>query len=119
MQINPGWRGSFRQHPGRRFRNAGVSKRLTGDPCRGIKARAKAVDHRNWYEPGDAAPALPAMEAAQIIGAHDPDEMDLRTTPHQIFDGLVSVGRADLRLETGNVDARMGREPPRRQHAVS
>ena len=36
------------------------------------------VDDRDRHHPGDLAPAPPAMEAREVVGAHDPDEAHAR-----------------------------------------
>jgi hypothetical protein len=74
-----------------------------------VKAWAEAIDDRDGHHLGDVAPALPAMEAAQIVGAHDPNEMHAGAAPDQISDGLVGVAGAQLGFEIGDVDARMMR----------
>ena len=56
---------------------------------------------------GDVAPMLPAMEARQIVRAHDPDEAHAGATAREPGDGVVGVARADLRLEACDHDARM------------
>src|ERR1700732_5627960 len=38
------------------------------------------------------------MKAAQVVGSHDPDEVNSGAMLAQIGDGLVGVARADLRL---------------------
>jgi hypothetical protein len=50
------------------------------------------------------------MEAAQIVGAHDPDKVHAPATPHQIRNRLVGVGRADRGFDIGDIDQRMVRE---------
>ena len=45
------------------------------------------------------------MKAAQIVGAHDPDENALRATADQITHGLVGIMRTKLGFEIGDVDA--------------
>src|SRR5580700_7959056 len=75
-----------------------------------IKAWAEAIDHRYGHHLGDVAPALPAMEAAQIVGTHDPDEMHTSAPPDQIADRLVGVAGAELGFEAGDINAGMMRQ---------
>lgn len=50
---------------------------------------------------------LPAMEACEIVSAHDPDEADLRTATRQILNRVIGVARADLRFDPRHNNARM------------
>src|SRR5438552_16526344 len=77
------------------------------------EARAEAVDDRNRDHGGDGAPVLPAMEAAQIVGAHDPDEAHTGAAGDEVGERVVAVARADLGFEAADIDARMVRECPR------
>src|SRR5262245_13644679 len=110
VEVHPGRRLAVRQRLRRGFRDAGARERLAGDAGTGIEARSEAIDHGDRHRGGDPAPFLPAREAAQIVGAHDPDETHARTMAAQIGDGLVGVARADLCLEAGDLDARMARQ---------
>ena len=107
MQIDPGRRLFLRQPPGRGFGNAEPGEGLPGNPGRGVKAWPEPIDDHDRYQGGDIAPTLPAVEAAQIVGPHDPDEMDLGAAANQVGDGFVAVARADFGLEIGDVDARV------------
>src|SRR5579862_1006629 len=75
-----------------------------------IKAWAEAIDHRYGHHLGDVAPALPAMEAAQIVSTHDPDEMHTGAAPDQIADRLVGVAGAEFGFEVGDINAGMMRQ---------
>src|SRR6516162_933538 len=97
----------FRKGARRRFGQARMSERLAGDAGRSVKARPEPVDDGDRHEPGDVAPALPTVEASQIVSAHDPDEPHLRAAPVQITYRLIGVARADPRFEIGDVDARI------------
>src|SRR5215470_335863 len=93
-------------------------QRLGGDTRCRIEARTKAVDHRHRHHGGDAAPFLPAMKAAQIVGTHDPNKVHARTATHEITDGVVRIAHADLGLEPADVDAGMMRQRARGCHPV-
>src|SRR5262249_14871135 len=67
---------------------------------------------------GDPAPFLPAVEAAQVVGAHDPDESHPGAAAAQIGDGLVAIACADLRLEADDVDPGMPRKRAGGQNAL-
>ena len=54
------------------------------------------------------------MKAAQVIGAHDPDEMHARTPCSERADGVIGVAGSHLRLDPGHDDARIVRELSRR-----
>ena len=58
------------------------------------------------------------MEAAQIVGAHDPDEAHAGTARGQIAHRVVGVARADVGFEAGDVDARMMGERARGREAL-
>src|ERR1700756_1174718 len=58
------------------------------------------------------------MKAAQIVGTHDPDKTYARAAAYQIRDSLIGVMAADLRLEVGDVNARMIGERPCGRHAL-
>src|SRR5262245_52292384 len=62
------------------------------------------------------------MEAAQIVGAHDPDEASAGTVRDEISQGVVSVTGANVGLQAGDRDAgvarkRMGGGQPVRERA--
>ena len=90
--------------------NSGRRQRDSAAPA-GL-ASARSVDPgRSTTRMGTRAamsrPALPAVKLAEIVGAHDPDEMDPRGAPLQPEDRLVGVARADLGLEAGDGNARI------------
>src|SRR5262249_46167115 len=94
----------------RRFGDARAGERLAGRAGVGIKARAEAVDDRDGNKGGDAAPFLPAMKAAQIVGPHDSNETHPGTMIAQVGDRFVRVARANLRLQAKHIDSRMAGE---------
>src|SRR5262249_6540440 len=110
MEVNPGrWLAvgqRLRLRPG----DARAGEGLAGGAGAGREAGSEPVDHSDRHHGGDAAPSLPAMEATQIVGTHDPDETHARTVLPQIRDGLVGIRRADLRFQIGDIDARVVRE---------
>src|SRR5215470_4720462 len=84
----------------------------------GVKTGSEAIDDGDWNQFRDPAPFLPAMKAAQVVRAHDPDEAHARAVAAQVGNGLVGVAGSDLRLEVGDVDARMARERARGTDAL-
>jgi hypothetical protein len=118
MEVNPGRWLAVGQRLRRRFRDARARVRLARGAGARVEAGSEPVDHRDRHHGGDATPSLPAMEATQIVGTHDPDETHARTMPAQIRDGLVGIRRADLRFQIGDVDARMVCERLGRDDAI-
>ena len=49
--------------------------------------------------PRDLPPALPAVEIAEVVGAHDPDEATVGQGADEVADGLERVAEAVRRLE--------------------
>src|SRR5262249_59818190 len=78
MEVPPAGGLAMGRRPGRRLGRAEARQRLPGDAARREKAGAERVDHGERDEGRERAPFLPAMEAAQVVGAHDPDESDAR-----------------------------------------
>ena len=118
MEIEPCRRvvpGQFRRQP---LRQAVAPQRLGRAAAGGVKARSHAVDDRHGKQVRDAAPILPAVEAPQIVRAHDPDEPHPGAAAHQKFQGVVGVAGVDDRFETGHVDAGMAGELSRLRHAL-
>src|SRR5262245_4581814 len=110
MEVNPGrWLAVGQRFCGR-LGDARARQRLAGGAGTGVEAGSESVDHRDRHHGGDATPSLPAVEAAQIVGAHDPDEAHARAVAAQIGDGLIGISRADLRFQAADVDARMVHE---------
>ena len=78
-----------------------------------LQGPARAVDDGDRHHPGDIPPATPAVEACQVVRAHDPDEIDTRIAPleeSQRIDGVAGTHRS---LETRDVDAGMGAQRSR------
>src|SRR5712691_52223 len=118
MEVYPN-RGLTPEQCGcRQFGTPESPQRLGGNAGRRVEARTKAVDHRHRHHGGDAAPFLPTMEAAQIVGTHDPNKVHARTATHEIADRVVSVAHADLSLEPADVDAGMMRQRAGGRHSI-
>src|SRR5437868_2327953 len=87
--------------------------------------RARAVDHRDGHQPGNAEPVFPTMEAREVVRAHDPHEMHGGQPAPKPSQRVEAVAGADRGFEPGYVDSRMrgqllrGRAPirERRQRA--
>jgi len=58
----------------------------------------------------DLPPALPTVEIAQIVGAHDPDEADTGAARFQCGDRVEGEARAEPCLDIGDPDRRMSRK---------
>ena len=71
------------------------------------QSRAGTIDDGDRHKTRDVAPALPAIEGAKIIRAHEPNEMDAVTPLLQISDRLEAIGGADHGLNRRDLDARM------------
>src|SRR5215475_14168225 len=110
MEVNPGRWLAVGQRFRRRLGKARARQRLARGAGTGVEAGSEPVDHRDRDHGGNAPPPLPAVEAAQIVRAHDPDEAHARTVAAQIGDGLIGIPRADLRFQVADVDARMVHE---------
>jgi len=76
--------------------------------------RSRTVDDQDRHEVGNHAPVPPKVKLAQVVRAHDPDEMRARRPAFEPNDGFVGVARPDLGLESGDGDARIARQAPRR-----
>src|SRR6476661_7607805 len=74
VQEYPDGRPTNGERSRRGLPEAEARQRLTGGPGGRIEARADTIDHRDRHEVRDLAPFLPAVKAAQIVRAHDPDE---------------------------------------------
>src|SRR5262249_2198369 len=110
VKIDPGRRLAVGQAPRCRFGQPRPRQCLTRDARYRVEARPEPVDDRDRHQPRNIAPALPAMETAQIVGAHDPDKTHARTTADQIGKNRKRIGDAEIGLEIGDVDAGMLRE---------
>src|SRR5579862_4791753 len=58
------------------------------------------------------------MKRREVVGAHDPDEMDAGAALLQKKDGLIGITRADGRFDSRDTDPRMMREASRRGEAI-
>src|SRR5215468_5298684 len=114
MQKNPSRCGTIRQRCSFAFREPAAAERVSRHaPCR-IKTGTEPVYHRDRNQFDNAAPPLPAVEATQIVSAHDPDKTDPRTVRCQISDRIVRVTYADLSFDSSDVDAGVTGELARR-----
>jgi hypothetical protein len=119
VQKHPGGRLARRQLPRIGCRQPPSPKGLGGGPSEGTEANAATVDDTDRKEREDVAPGAPAVEIDKIVDAHDPDEMHGWTATAQDANGVDRVAGADLRLDIGDVDARMPGTRPRRRDAGS
>src|SRR6187401_496232 len=69
------------------------------------QSRGDAIHHRDRDQVRDCPPLLPAMEAAQIVRAHDPDEVHPGAPRDQLAHRVVRISRAHLGLDAGHDDA--------------
>ncbi len=92
---------------GVRFIETVGRQRLRRAAAWGRERRTWSIDDGDRNQPRDLAPVLPAIEGAEIVRAHDPDEMDTGASPLQIGDRLIAIGRTDPRFEHAHHDARM------------
>src|SRR5258708_2995865 len=118
MQKNPGRRTTAEQRCGVAFRDAPVTERLRGDAAGCMKAGTEPIDHSDRNQFRNAAPLLPAVERAQIVGSHDPDKTDARAVRYQISDDVVRITYTDLGFDTGNLHTWMPGELACRPHAL-
>ena len=118
MQVNPDRRPAIEQGLGQAFRETLARQRHAGGARTCVETRSKPVHHRNRDQARDATPVLPPVKAAQIVGAHDPDETHRRTALAKIRDRFIGVMRADLRLEPDHLDARVPRHVARRNNPL-
>ena len=74
-QIDPGGGGKARQM--RRFSlpNTGLRELPREAAMQRFQAIGRTVEHRDWQHLRDLAPASPAVETRQIIGAHQPHKL--------------------------------------------
>src|SRR5258708_26648016 len=118
MQKNPGRWTMAEQRCSLAFRDAPATERLRGDAAGCTKARSEPVYHRDRNQFRNAAPLLPAVEGAQIVGSHDPDETDARAVRYQISDDVVRITYADLGFDAGHLHAWMPGELACRRHTL-
>ena len=90
-----------------------------GGTVGGLQGGARPVDDRDGDQGGDVAPMLPAMEAREIVGPHNPNETHPRAALRQPGDGVIGVACADLRLEARDHDARMVSQRMGGRHACA
>src|SRR5258708_25817703 len=107
MKKTPGRRTTAEQRCSLAFRDAPVTERLRRDAAGCTKARTEPIYHCDRNQFRNAAPLLPAVERAQIVGSHDPDKTDARAVRYQISDDVVGITYADLGFDTGNLHAGM------------
>src|SRR6266446_9555517 len=117
MQKNPGRRTTAEQRCRLAFPDAPMTERLRGDAAGCTKARTEPVYHGDRDQFRNAAPLLPAVERAQIVGSHDPDKMAARAVRYQISDDVVRIAYADVGFDPGHRHARVASELACRRHA--
>src|SRR5258707_6286473 len=118
MQKTPGRRATAEQRCRLAFPDAPVTEPLGGAAAGCTKARTEPIYHGDRDRFRNAAPLLPAVERAQIVGSHDPDKMDPRAVRYQISDDVVRITYADLGFDAGNLHAGMTGELACRRHAL-
>src|SRR6266436_1455717 len=118
MQKNPGRRTTAEQRCRLAFPDAPMTERLRGDAAGCTKARTEPVYHGDRDQFRNAAPLLPAVERAQIVGSHDPDKMDARAVRYQISDYVIRITDADRGFDSGNLHAGMPGELACRRHTL-
>ncbi|EGE58309.1 hypothetical protein RHECNPAF_33400114 [Rhizobium etli CNPAF512] len=69
---------------------------------------ARAVDHGDREGAGDVLPLLPFVKGLQAVGAHDPDEIDMRIAGLDARQRTGGVADAERLFEGGDLDARIG-----------
>src|SRR5262245_46684948 len=71
-----------RPHSGKPWRVAfvdtGIVEGFRNHRRKERKRRTRAVNHRDRESRRDLAPALPAVETSEVVGAHNPDKIDAR-----------------------------------------
>src|SRR5260370_3333359 len=118
MQKTPGRRPTDDQRCCPALRDAPWTERLRGDAAGCTKGRTEPIYHGDRDQFRNAAPLLPAVERAQIVGSHDPDKMDPRAVRYQISDDVVRITYADRGFDAGNLHAGMTGELACRRHAL-
>src|SRR3954452_13558030 len=98
MQEDEGRRVDFGQQRRLLLRNAIPCQPMSRGRAERRRGPPRPVDDGKRDELGNFAPALPAMQLAEDVGAHDPDEPDARTAPPEVSDRVMRVAGADLRL---------------------
>ena len=99
-----------REAPPRRSRGCDARKPAGRRRRQRAIAPAGPVFHRYRHRLENRPPILPAVEAREIVGAHQPHEADAGETLAQIGEGRGRVGRAERRLEGRDLDAGIARE---------
>ena len=78
MQEGPDGGEARRESLRRLLVHSRPGQRRCGAGMRCLQGPARAVDDGDRHHPGDIPPATPAVEACQVVRAHDPDEIDTR-----------------------------------------
>ena len=94
-QVDPGRRLARGRVGAASARQAGVGEAAGGGREAAAQHRARAGDHGHGEPPHDVDPAAPAVEAGQVVAAHDPDEPHGREAGLQGAQGVEGVARAD------------------------
>ena len=68
---------------------------------------ARTVDDRDGKQVEDIAPLLPSIELNEIVGPHDPDEIDRREKAHDRLKRIGGEARPEAGLQSRHMDARV------------
>lgn len=94
------------------FRDAGAREPVSGGRGERTVAPGRPVLHGDGHQAEDRLPLLPAVEAGEIVGAHQPDELDARKAAAKEAQRAFGIGGADAGLEGRHLDARVVRNLP-------
>src|SRR5258708_25708669 len=83
VQEHPARRIEVGQLGGPPLHDAKPVEPMGCDARQGPQTIGRACEHRNGHGLEDPVPALPTADLAQIVGAHQPDEPDMREHPRQ------------------------------------
>jgi hypothetical protein len=112
MEIEP----DRQEDPGRRFDltetprfpdNAGPGKTLRCQLSQSCATVGRACENRNGNTRENRLPMLPMADLREIVGAHQPDEIDSRPTPLQRGKCVGSEMRTESRFEIEDTNARI------------
>jgi hypothetical protein len=110
MEVNPGRWPSFRESRGPRFGDPEARERPRRGGMQGPMRRPRPVDDRHRNESGDAPPAVPEVEAGEIVAPHDPDEAKRRKAKGERRDRVDRQIRPERCLDAGHLEARVGHD---------
>ena len=81
------------------FRHAKPCEAMRCWRGKGTISPPRTVLDRDRHQVHDGPPTLPAMQAREVVGSHEPDEPDLRQTQTKKQESIDRVGRAKARLQ--------------------